>query len=252
MLDDGLQDAKGGFRHSLDGFALSPSDEPQTLESEQILHNSFKAAAVSITQMYRESQKLRNQCLIEGYEQCLRDIWTYTAVSAQRRAGDQVFCGLNAQTKLTVEVTDLLTALTKRLAVLQGPRIQSDKEAHAQRRQDGFPSQGRISVGVASELAQRQKYPTNDHMDVNNFEAIPTFITHNSEQRYSQSKCEPSEEPMHEQQPKKRRSFNSSDIQLDPAPPRYNRQYAFLGNRNSHLFHDSLQRKVKSEKYFDS
>lgn len=252
MSGSGFQDGKanGDTRFPLDSFASNPSNEPQVLESEQILHNSFKAAAVSITQLYRESQKLRNQCLVEGYEQCLRDIWTCSAALAQKRSGDQSYCGLNSNSKPTVEVTALLAALTKRLALLQSPKFQPDREQHQQRRADSFGQQSRNTAGHTTDPAQRLRSMNGDQMDVNGPESAHSFSVQ-TESKFGQGKYSPNEDSNQDYQTKKRRIVNSVEMQSDPIQPKFNRQYAFVGNRNSHLFQDPFQMRAGNDWHLD-
>ncbi|KAI9092413.1 hypothetical protein DFS34DRAFT_633464, partial [Phlyctochytrium arcticum] len=53
-----------------------------TAESDPTLMASFKAAAFSVTQLYKESVKQERRAFRSGYDQCLQDLWQF--ISANR------------------------------------------------------------------------------------------------------------------------------------------------------------------------
>lgn len=138
---------------------VSNLDNPQQLEPEQIIYNSFKTAAIAVTKIYKESQKLKNQSLREGYEQCLSDIWSYATAVAEKRSSlneDVDLYAFNGQHRLTVEVTDLLSALSRRLSSIdtfrnkqqqqQQPRFNTTPDFQQQNLKNSFQKYSNIST----------------------------------------------------------------------------------------------------------
>lgn len=199
---------------SENGVRAQTTESPQQLGPEQIIHNSFKAAAVSITQMYKESQKLKDQYLIEGYEQCLNDIWAYaTAVSEKHNMnGEDVnHSAFNGQNRISVEVTDLLTALSRRIPF-------NDKYRHNPSTQ------------------------VSDFVDINSTEDCMGVSNHNLDIKSQ----------IYEFQTKKRKaSSQSTDYHTTQQGPaqfsKPNRQFAFISNRNISQCNESPLRKFKTD-----
>ncbi|KAI9014684.1 hypothetical protein BC832DRAFT_546150 [Gaertneriomyces semiglobifer] len=102
---------------------------PQASEPDPALLDSFKAAAASVTQLYRESVKTQRRAYQQGYSQCLQDLWQF--VGAQR-----------GQQRDGVAITELVSFFARKYEQLQSAstaNVEADNGQMQVRREEAQP-----------------------------------------------------------------------------------------------------------------
>ncbi|KAI8817761.1 uncharacterized protein EV422DRAFT_539858 [Fimicolochytrium jonesii] len=131
------------------GNFSSPAGDP-----DPALLQSFKAAAQTVTHLYRESIKLQRRGYLAGYDQCLQDLWQF--VSAQRSAAG------GAKENLTV--TDLVSFFSAkhealRNAIELSSSADGDAPSQQQTQQQQQQQQRQEDEGQSHQAQQQQQGP---------------------------------------------------------------------------------------------